>query len=1086
MLKRILHLAVTHRHLVVVATLVLALIGARSLSQLPIDAVPDITNQQVQINVVHPAFSVEDMERLVTFPLETALAGISGLEQTRSISRNGFCQVTAVFEDSVDIYFARQQVSERLDLARKDLPRDIEPSMGPITTGLGEVLMWTVEYKSPGTSAIAGQPGWQPAEDNAAPAAQRVYLTPEGERLTNRVQKLTWLRTVQDWIIRPQLRRVPDVADIDAIGGYVKQYHVLPNPSTLQGYGLTLHDVIDALERNNLSLGAGYVERHGEAALVRADSRLKGIADIARVVLKEHNGTPITIGQVAEVTIGGELRQGSASVMGEETVVGTAMMLSGANSRSVALAVKKEFAEVQKSLPPGIIARAVLDRSRLVDDTIDTVTHNLFYGAMLVVAVLFALLGNLRAAFLTALAIPLSMLLAVLGMVHYGISGNLMSLGAIDFGIIIDGSVIIVENCLRRLGDRQRELGRVLTRDERLDVTRAASHEVRRATAFGETIIIMVYVPILALTGIEGKLFHPMALTVIFALTAAFVLSLTFVPAMVALLVRGKVAEEENKLMRIAKRAYAPVLDFALRQRALVLIGAVVLLVAAGWQFTRLGQEFIPELDEGDVAMHAMRIPSTGIEQSTRMQLRVENAVKKLAEVAVVFSKTGTADIATDPMPPSVSDTFIIFKPRREWPDPTLTKPALLRKLRQTLAGLVGNKYEYTQPIEMRFHEMIAGVRGDVAVKVFGEDPVALRRAADRIAVVLGQIEGAQDVKVEQTTGMPIITVKPKTEVLARYGLSAETVVECVNIATGGREAGQVFAGDRRFDIVVRLPEALRQRPDALATLPIPLPRRGESGTHASGLPPTRPLGELADIRRADGANQVSRENSKRRVVVQCNVSGRDLGGFVREARKKIDAQVTLPEGAWLGWGGQYEHLLAARARLSLVVPLCFVMIFLLLYTTFKAARPALLVFTGVPLALTGGVAALALRGLPFTISAGVGFIALSGIAVLNGLVLVTFINQLREQGKPWDEAIREGALTRLRPVLMTALVASLGFVPMALATGTGAEVQRPLATVVIGGILTATALTLVVLPVLCRMVFRETENSAQPTGEEI
>ena len=1079
MLKRILQLAVTHRHLVLVGTLVLALIGARSLSQLPIDAVPDITNQQVQINVVQPALSVEDMERLVTFPLETALAGIPGLDFTRSISRNGFCQVTAVFKDSVDIYFARQQVNERLDRAREALPPGVEPSMGPITTGLGEVLMWTVEYAPPAKNAIAGQPGWQPTDDNATPLDQRVYLTPEGERLTNRVQKLTWLRTVQDWIIRPQLRTVPNVADVDAIGGFVKQYHVLPDPVALQGHGLTLHDVIDALKRNNLSLGAGYVERHGEAALVRADSRLKGIADIARVVLKEHNGTPLTIGQVAEVTIGGELRQGSASVMGQETVVGTALMLSGANSRAVALAVKEEFAEVQKSLPPGIIARPVLDRSRLVNDTIDTVAHNLFYGAMLVIVVLFALLGNFRAAFLTALAIPLSMLFAALGMVHYGISGNLMSLGAIDFGIIIDGSVIIVENCLRRLGDRQRELGRVLTTEERLEVTRAASHEVRRATAFGETIIIMVYVPILALTGIEGKLFHPMALTVIFALTAAFVLSLTFVPAMVALLVRGKVAEEENKLMRAAKSTYAPVLDFALRQRTLVLVTALVLLGAAGWQFTRLGQEFIPQLDEGDIAMHAMRIPSTGIEQSTRMQLDVEKALAKIDEVQVVFSKTGTADIATDPMPQSVSDTFIIFKPREDWPDPRLPKAKLEAKVRAAVAPLVGNKYEYTQPIEMRFHEMIAGVRGDVAVKVFGADPVELRQAADRIAAVLGKIDGAEGVKVEQTTGMPIITVTPKTDVLARYGLSAGMVVECVNIATGGREAGQVFVGDRRFDIVVRLPDALRERPDALETLPIPLPRR-DGETHASGLPPTRPLGELADIRRADGANQVSRENSKRRVVVQCNVSGRDLGGFVREAREKIDAQVALPAGAWLGWGGQYEHLLAARARLSMVVPLCFVMIFLLLYTTFKAARPALLVFTGVPLALTGGVAALALRGLPFTISAGVGFIALSGIAVLNGLVLVTFINQLREEGKPWDEAIREGSLTRLRPVLMTALVASLGFLPMALATGTGAEVQRPLATVVIGGILTATALTLVVLPALCRMAFREKSEESE------
>jgi len=1059
MLERILQSSIRNRILVVVGTLVLALIGARSLSRLPIDAVPDITNNQVQINVIHPAFSVEDMERLVTFPIETALTGIAGLEHTRSVSRNGFCQVTAVFEEGLNIHLARQQVGERLDRAREDLPGGIEPAMGPITTGLGEVLMWAVEFKKEGN-----------------------FRTPEGEWLTNRVQRLAYLRTVQDWIIRPQLRTVPNVADVDAIGGYVKQYHVLPDPRTLQGYGLTLQDVISALERNNRSLGAGFVERHGEAALVRADARLRGVNDIKKVVLKEHRGTPVTIGQVAKVEIGGELRLGSGSVDGHEAVIGTAMMLSGANSRAVAVAVREQFEEMKQSLPPGVTARAVLDRSRLVHATIETVTHNLFYGAMLVVVVLFALLGNFRAACLTALAIPLSMLLAALGMTHFGISGNLMSLGAIDFGIIIDGSVIIVENCLRRLADKQRELGRPLAHEERLEVTRAASHEVRRATAFGETIIIMVYVPILALAGVEGKLFHPMALTVIFALTAAFILSLTFVPAMVALLVRGEVADKENILMRGARQIYTPVLDFALRRQMLVVVTALALVIGAGIGFTKLGQVFIPQLDEGDIAMHAMRIPSTGIEQSTRMQLHVENAVKKMLEVEVVFSKTGTADIATDPMPPSVSDTFIIFKPRNQWPNSGLSKRALVNKLRAAIAAQNGHRWEITQPIEMRFHEMIAGVRGDVAVKVFGDDPAALRATAEHVAGVLGRIKGAEDVKVEQTTGMPIITVRPKRETLARHGLDSDTLIDTVNIATGGREAGQVFQGDRRFDIVVRLPEELRVRPDALVNLLIPLPRHQESTSgnqltgnpHATHIAPAQPLSNLATINRAEGANQVSRENSKRRVVVQCNVRGRDLSGFVEEARAVIASEVTLPAGAWLAWGGQYENLLSARARLSMLVPLCFVLIFLLLYTTFRAARPALLVFTGVPLALTGGIAALALRELPFSISAAVGFIALSGIAVLNGLVLVTFINQLREQGKRTEDAIREGALTRLRPVLMTALVASLGFVPMALATGTGAEVQRPLATVVIGGILTSTILTLVVLPALCRMAFKE------------
>jgi cobalt-zinc-cadmium resistance protein CzcA len=1052
MIERILKYSVERRHWVVALTIVAALFGAWSLSQLPIDAVPDITNKQVQITVEHPAFSTTDIERLVTFPLETALAGIPGLEHTRSISRNGFCQVTVVFDDAVDIYFARQQINERLTAARESLPSGIKPRMGPITTGLGEVLMWAVEFDSP----ALGQAG--------------AFVTPGGERLTNEVQRLAYLRTVQDWIIRPQIKTVPLVADVDVIGGYVKQYHVLPRLGQLSAHGLTLNDLVAALERNNLSLGAGYIERDGSAALVRASSRLGGSAAIADVVVKQINGTPIRVGDVAEVAIGGEMRLGSASFNGREAVIGTAMMLTGANSRAVAKAAAEQLDEVRRSLPPGIAVRPVLDRSRLVNATIDTVAHNLFYGASLVIAVLFSLLGNLRAAFLTALTIPLSMLLAAAGMHRAGISGNLMSLGAIDFGIIIDGSVIIVENCLRRLAGRQRELGRLLTLGERLDVVRSASHEVRRPFVFGVAIITVVYLPILALTGIEGKLFHPMALTVIFALAGAFVLSLTFVPAMVALTIRGRVAESDNALMRTARRGYAPVLDFALHRRGVVLGAASAMLLGAGVLFANLGQVFVPQLDEGDIAMHAMRIPGTGIEQSTGMQLKVERAVGDLDEVDLVFSKTGTADLASDTMPPSVSDTFIIFKPRAEWPNPRLAKQMIELKVSAAVRDLVGNKYEFSQPIKMRFQELIAGVRGDLAVKVFGENPGELRRTAEKIAAVMRGVPGAADVKVEQTTGMPELTVRPKLGILARYGLDAADVVESVNIAIGGRVAGQVFDGDRRFDIVVRLPEAKRQEAYTLPELPILLPSDADEN---ASFPPVLPLGELAAVVQTEGPFQVSRENSKRRVVAQCNVRGRDLAGFVNEVRERVNSDVKLPAGTWLDWGGQFENLTAARQRLVIVVPVCFALIFLLLHAAFGAVRPALLVFTAVPLALTGGVAALALRGLPFSISAAVGFIALSGVAVLNGLVLVTFINQLREQGRPLEEAIREGALTRLRPVLMTALVASLGFLPMALATGTGAEVQRPLATVVIGGILTATALTLVVLPALCQRVLR-------------
>ena len=1051
MIERILKYSVERRHWVVALTLVAALFGAWSLSQLPIDAVPDITNKQVQINVEHSAFSTTDIERLVTFPLETALAGIPGLEHTRSISRNGFCQVTAVFDDAVDIYFARQQINERLTAARESLPVGIKPKMGPITTGLGEVLMWAVEFEPQALGQAGG------------------FVTPGGERLTNEVQRLAYLRTVQDWIIRPQIKTVPLVADVDAIGGYVKQYHVMPRLGQLSAHGLTLNDLVSALERNNLSLGAGYIERDGSASMVRASSRLGGSADIAGVVLKQSNGTPIRISDVADVAIGGEMRLGSASINGHETVIGTAMMLTGANSRAVAKATAEQLTEVR--LPQGVTVRSVLDRSGLVNATIDTVAHNLFYGAALVIAVLFSLLGNLRAAFLTALTIPLSMLLAAAGMHRAGISGNLMSLGAIDFGIIIDGSVIIVENCLRRLAGRQRELGRLLTLGERLDVVRSASHEVRRPFVYGVGIITVVYLPILALTGIEGKLFHPMALTVIFALAGAFILSLTFVPAMVALAIRGRVAESDNALMRTARQSYAPVLDFALCHKGIVLGSAAALLLGAGVLFANLGQEFVPKLDEGDIAMHAMRIPGTGIEQSTQMQLEVERAVAKLDEVDLVFSKTGTADLAADTMPPSVSDTFIIFKPRAEWPEPRLAKRAIESKVRAVVGKLVGNKYEFTQPIEMRFHELISGVRGDLAVKVFGENSVELRRVAEEIAAVMRGVPGAVDVKVEQTTGMPELTVRPKLGTMARYGLDAAEVVERVNIAIGGRAAGQVFDGDRRFDIVVRLPEAKRRQASTLVELPILLPV-DPSGDAA--VPPVLPLSELADVVQTEEPFQVSRENSKRRVVAQCNVRDRDLAGFVGEVREGVNSDVKLPAGTRLDWGGQFENLTAARQRLAIVVPACFALIFLLLHATFGAVRPALLVFTAVPLALTGGVAALWFRGLPFSISAAVGFIALSGVAVLNGLVLVTFINQLREQGRSLEEAVREGALTRLRPVLMTALVASLGFLPMALATGTGAEVQRPLATVVIGGILTATALTLVVLPALCQRVLRK------------
>jgi cobalt-zinc-cadmium resistance protein CzcA len=1092
MLTRVLNFSLEHRYLVVLLVIGAAALGLFSLQRLPIDAVPDITNNQVQINTAYAALSPEDVEKQITFPVETALAGIPGLQSTRSLSRNGFSQVTAVFDEDVDIYFARNQISERLAEAREALPAGAEPAMGPITTGLGEVYMWTVEYEHPGGNGGLVNDGQAGSQSDGS------YLTPEGDRLTTDIQRLAYLRTVQDWVIRPRLKNVPGVAGVDAIGGYVKQYQVLPDPMKLVSYGLTFHDVIDALERNNLSAGAGYVERKGESYTVRVAGRIGKPEQVGNIVVANRGGTVVRVGDVAEVAVGGELRTGSASENGEEVVVGTAMMLVGANSRTVARAVDGaingtgQAPGISRGLPPGVRAKTVLNRTKLVDATVRTVERNLFEGAVLVVVVLLLLLGNVRAALIAALAIPLSMLMTVTGMVQGKISGNLMSLGAIDFGLIVDGAVIIVENCLRRLAERQHELGRKLTPAERLAAVTAASKEMIRPSVFGQAIIITVYLPILTLTGVEGKMFRPMALTVILALAAAFVLSITFVPAMVAIVIGGRVREHENWPVRTVKRAYEPSLRLGLRLRHVVLAGAVLLFGLSLALFMRLGQEFAPTLDEQDVAMHAMRIPSTSLTQSTAMQSDVERTISKIPEVQFVFSKTGTAEMAADPMPPNVSDTFIILKPRSQWRseeeldrliadrggelEATGPKAKLVRLIELEVGRLPGNNYEFTQPIQMRFNELIAGVRSDVAVKVRGDDFDQMRETAEAVAKVLQATAGSADVKVEETEGLPVMSVTPDLDAISRYGLSVRDVLDVVSAAVGGREAGQLFEGDRRFDLVVRLPEGMRSDPSALENLPIPLPRESAVALASAGegagaaTAPFVALGTVADISVAEGPNQISRENGKRQVVVQANVRGRDIGSFVADAQKRIDADVKPPAGTWLDWGGQFENLTAARRRLAVVVPVCFLLIFLLLFSTFNSVKHALTVFSGVPLALTGGIVALWLRDMPFSISAAVGFIALSGVAVLNGLVMVSQINQLRAEGAAVDDAIFRGSVTRLRPVLMTALVASLGFVPMAVATGTGAEVQKPLATVVIGGIVSSTFLTLIVLPALYRL----------------
>ena len=1055
MIARILDFSVRQRWLVVLLVAAAAGFGLRSLQSLPIDAVPDITNNQVQINTLAPALSPYEVEKQVTYPVETALAGIAGLQSTRSLSRNGFSQVTAIFTDATDIYYARQQVLERLRAASEFLPEGAEPQMTPISTGLGEIYMWAVEYapRKEGDTARDGRPGWQ---------ADSSYLTPEGQRLATDLEKAAYLRTIQDWVIRPQLRTVPGVAGVDAIGGYVKQYHVQPDPAKLIGLGLSFAGVAEALERNNTSRGAGYIERGGEGYVVRSGGRLETLEDIRNVVVSTREGVPVRVRDIADVLVGPELRTGSASTDAREVVIGTTLMLIGGNSRTVAEAVATKLSEIGRTLPPGVQARPVLDRSRLVEATVRTVARNLAEGAVLVTVILFLLLGNLRAAVVTALVIPVTMLLTVTGMLEAGISANLMSMGALDFGLIVDGAVIIAENSLRHLAERQHALGRKLELGERLETVATSAREMIRPSVFGQAIIILVYVPLLTFQGVEGKMFAPMALTVIIALAAAFVLSLTFVPAMIALVITGKVQEKDNWIIRGMKHAYAPVLRLSLRWPIPVAGAAALLFAGAVLLGTRLGSEFIPQLDEESLAVQALRIPSTSLTQSQSMQYAVEQELSRFPEVATVFSKTGTAEVAADPMPPNASDTFVILKRRDEWPDPTLPKEELVGRMQEALDRLPGNNYEFTQPIQMRFNELLAGTRGDLAVKVFGEEFGPMLAAANQVAGVLRGTAGAEDVRVEQAAGLPFLEITVDKAEIARRGLSLAEVQEVIGTAIGGRPAGFIFEGDRRFPIVVRVPEALRTDLEALRNLPVALPRGGREGAV-----PTVPLRLLTSFRVTEGPNQVSRENGKRRVVVTANVRGRDISSLVEEAQARIEREVRLPAGYYITWGGQFENLAAAERRLMVVVPGCFFLIFLLLYTALGSPRDALLVFSAVPLALTGGIAMLWLRGMPLSVSAAVGFIALSGVAVLNGLVMLNHIKQLRSDGLGREDAVRQGAMDRLRPVAMTALVASLGFVPMAIATGTGAEVQKPIATVVIGGLITATLLTLMVLPAL-------------------
>jgi len=1039
MFEKLIRFAIHQRWLVMLAVLAMAGLGVYSYQRLPIDAVPDITNVQVQINTAAAGYSPLEAEQRVTYPVETALAGLPGLQQTRSISRYGLSQVTAIFEDGTDVFFARQLVGERIQSVRDQLPAGTSPAIGPVSTGLGEIYHWTVE---------------------ADEGARR----PDGKPYT-----ATDLREIQDWVIRPQMRNVKGVTEVNTIGGFAKEYQVAPDPGKLAAYGLGLDTLVNALERNNGNVGAGYIERRGEQYLVRAPGQLKSLDDIGEVILRSVDGVPVRVRDVATVGMGRELRTGAATDNGREVVLGTVFMLIGENSRTVSRAVDARLQQINRQLPQGVKAVTVYDRTVLVDKAIATVRTNLLEGAVLVVVVLFLFLGNMRAALIAAAVIPLAMLFTFTGMASQKISANLMSLGALDFGIVIDGAVVIVENCLRRLAHARAAAGRPLRQDERFAEVFAAAREARRPLLFGQAIIVAVYLPIFALGGVEAKLFHPMALTVVIALVGAMLLSISFVPAAIAIFIRDGGVEKENRLMAWSRRVYEPLLDWALRTQAVVLALAVAAVLLAGLLSTRLGTEFAPSLGEGDFALQALRVPGTSLTQSVAMQQQIERTLKaKFPEIERVFARTGTAEIAADPMPPNISDGYIMLKPEKDWPAPRRSREELRLAIEEVVERIPGNAYEFSQPIQLRFNELISGVRSDVAVKVFGDDMAALDATAAKVATVLSGLDGASEVKVEQTTGLPMLTVDIDRARTARYGLNVGDVQDAVATAIGGRPAGTVFEGDRRFPVTVRWPDALRSDMDAIRRLPIALPATAAT----EGRPRFIPLGDIATLKIASAPNQVSREDGKRRVVVSANVRGRDLGSFVADARQAVD-QVPLPPGVWIGWGGQFENLQSASQRLQLVVPLALGVVLVLLFAMFGSLKDGLLVFTGIPFALTGGVLALWLRGIPLSISAAVGFIALCGVAVLNGLVMLAFIRQLREEGRSLDESIREGALTRLRPVLMTALVASLGFVPMALATGTGAEVQRPLATAVIGGILSSTLLTLLVLPLLYRLAHR-------------
>lgn len=1025
MLERALEFSLRQRLVVVVGAIMLVILGVLAWPQVNLDAVPDITTNQVSINTETGGMSPEEVEKLVTFPIETSMGGIPGVEQVRSLSQFGLSQVNVTFRDDKDIYFARQLVSERLSAVRDELPDGVgSPTMGPVSTGLGDIYMYTLE-----------SPLRTPAQ----------------------------LRELQDWVIAPQLRTVPGVAEVNATDGSVKQYQVVVSPEAMLSRGVSIEDVVLALQNNNENAGGGLLERNGERVLIRSVGLAQSTKDIEQIVVKSEDGVPILIRDVADVELGVPVLTGISTKDGKESLMVIVMMLKGANGQTVANAVNKRVDEIQAQLPKDVTLTTTYDRAEFVGEVLHTVEESLLEGAALVIIVLVLLLGNFRGALIAAVAIPVAMLFAIIGMRQFGISGNLMSLGAIDFGIIVDGAVIMVENCVRRLSEARTLLGRPLTKDEHASVIKQATSEVRKVTQFGEMIIIATFIPILALEGVEGKMFRPMALVFILALVGALILSLTLIPTLCSLFLSRDTQEKHSRLLGFFEKLYTPVLSFALRQRWLVVGAAGGLLLISALMFTRLGSEFVPKLDEGALVIQPIRVRTVDMEQTIRLVTAYEKKVLEVPEVLTVVTRTGTPEIATDPMPLSLSDSFLTLKPMSQWRK-GMTKEKLIEELEEKINEVPGQGYNFSQPIELRFAEIVSGVKADVGIKVFGEDLTELKRQADKIASLMREIPGATDVEVEQVDNVPVFQIEIDRDAIARLGISIADIQHIVSVALGGEEVGQIVEGDRRFGLAVRLPEEIRNDPEAIRGLRIETP----AGSAV-------PLSSLASIGDRVAPAQISREMGKRRVVVTLNVRGRDLGSFIKDAQRVVKDEVKLEEGYYATWGGQFENLQRASQRLTIVVPVALGLIFMLLFATFGSVRQAALIFTGVPLAVTGGIVALFLRGMPFSITAGVGFIALSGVAVLNGVVMVSAINRLREQSQmSVREAVRAGAAQRLRPVLMTALVAALGFIPMALNTGVGAEVQRPLATVVIGGILSATVLTLIVLPALYSLFERD------------